>query len=240
VASGSVQRGLSAIRPRRRQPTIRLRRLTCSARVLYTGATPLSLETVGAIVGIVGGLVGIPGGIAGLIARYRPPKLEVSYSEYLGVVVSQTRTTSKLHLPLSISNMSNKPGMITHIALRVTPASDSKVVVFRWDRFWREHEDGNRTPERRPIPIPIPALNNAERNVQFECLASLIWRSETYRFDLEIKAGRGKTAKQVSSFYIHPSESRCKSWYEGPRLPNAWVDEVPIYPSLSFVPDAGD
>lgn len=198
------------------------------------------LETIRDVVAVVGGLAGIIGGSAGMIARYRAPKLDVSYTDFIGVVISKERTTPKLHLPLCLSNMSNKPGVITHVSLHAQPVNGGERHKFEWDLFWIDDaEGGKRSPEKQPVPIPIPALSGTERNIQFGCSNTVTWRPDLYQFELEIRAGRGRKSKQMSSFYFRLSRSRCDSWYEGPRLQIPGVDQIPIYSSVDLVPELG-
>jgi len=204
-----------------------------------SGVSPM-LQIIGAIIGIIGGALGIFGGIAGLFARYRAPRLSIAYTDFIGIVLSHDRTTSKIHLPVTIANGSNKPGVITHMTVRVVALAEGTESEFNWGLFWREHEDGGRSPERRPTPIPIPALSAAERSIQFEAKAPVKFIPQTYRGNLEIRAGRARITKRVSNFYFRPSEARCKSWYTGPRLSGPTVEMLPLYREPKEVPAGGD
>jgi hypothetical protein len=188
---------------------------------------------------LAGAFVGMIGGIAGLVSALRPPKIVAAHTDHLGIVVSQDRSTSELHLPLVLSNTAKKPGVVTSLLLSVRPVNGTSSYLYEWAVFWKEDGQGKRVRERQRSPIPIPGYTCIERNVGFACANGMVWKSQTYQCELTVKVGRGRARKRVSRFYARPSEARCKAWYEGQPLASSVVDDLPIFSKEGGVPADG-
>jgi len=197
------------------------------------------ISSIGGIIGLIGGVVGSIGGIVGLWSALRPPKIGAAHMDRLGVVISTNRTTSEVHLPLVLSNFAKKPGVVTFLRLSMRPIEGGQTHEYKWGLFWQEDAQGNRTPDRRPAPVPVPGYTCAQLYIQFENAKTVQWKPQPYEFTLNVRIGRQRETNEISRFYTRPSKDRCNRWYQGSALPQATVDDIPIFQDPDDVPMNG-
>jgi len=141
-------------------------------------------------------------------------------------------------LPLVFSNHAKKPGVVTLLKIIVKPIKDNDYTEFEWGIFWKDDPSGNRLPERKASPIPIPGFTCVERNVQFDRIKFMEWEPKIYEIALHIRIGRTYSTKRVSKFYVFPSKERCERWKDNRHITK--VDFIPTYLSIEEIPCDGD
>ncbi len=195
-------------------------------------------------IALVGGIVGLVGGVTGIVSAFRPPKISVAHMDHIGIVVSRDPhtnqgSTQKVHLPLVLSNLAKKPGVVTSMALAMRECGRKEWRRYNWSLFWTETPDGQRSRERGPSAIPIPGYACVERNIQFDAEQPIRWEPQLYEFRLLVWVGRGRRLRQVSTFYARPDKKRCDGWYGIQTSIGPMVDDLPTFLERSDVPKAG-
>ena len=163
----------------------------------------------------------------------------ISRTDHIGIVVTNERTTLNLHLPIVVTNMSKKPGVITLAQIIAIDTETQERKIFEWSLFWRFSENGSRESERRSAPIPVAGLTNIERNIQFACTDDVQWQPHLYEFTLELHFGKTLFIKKRDKFYTKPSADHCNKWYKIGSPANPEVHDLAIYPSKAEVPKEG-
>jgi hypothetical protein len=190
------------------------------------------------LIGILGGIVGFVGGLTALISVLRPPKIIVSHMDHIGILVfeegpahlpHEERTTlTRFYLPIVLSNIAKKPGVITSLELRVRSEREDREYSFSWNTICREDAEGQPKPDKKPAPIPVPGFSCVERIIEFGSVEYIRWESKVYEFELLVEMGKNRILKSGSKFYFCPYLTQVWIWNDIPDNTTPRVEDCHI------------
>jgi hypothetical protein len=183
---------------------------------LYGQPSKSAFDTLKDWFAIVGGGAGLIAGAITFISTFKPLDVEIAHLDYIGLVVAQDGTISKLHLPLVIANLSKRPGAISSMMLSAR-IPNGRWHRFKWEVFWREDQNMQRSIERYVVPVPLQPFSCAEKSIGFLSLEPMRLEPALYEFELAAVLYRGGPLKKVARFFAQPTQEFCKAISEGHR-----------------------